>query len=247
MVKDVLQKKPNIPPGKEREWNKDVEHIEQQTEKISDDTKKTILRLRVLADRLDETWWEYKIKFAVATFISIVGVGIAARKRSLIALGLTIAGIAITIRVSSIKDAKNLEDKELAEKLLKEAKKDFMDLRRKIYELEETNDYARMIYIFQLAESHKVAPPQLLMILLESIFNIKGIPFSKVKPILKRFRRKAVVGCYEKTITIFNYALLVLDTYNLGFTIMELVQNKGSDAAKDLRKIAKDLEDSPTQ
>ena len=247
MVKDVLQKKPNIPPGEEPQLKKYLAQIEQKTEKISAGTKKTVLRLRTLAGRLDETWWEYKKKYAVATFVGIVGVSITAKKRSLIALGLTIAGVAATLRVTSIRDAKDFEDLKLAEKLLKETKADFMDLRRKIYELGETNEYARMIYIYQLAESHKVAPPQVLMMLLESIFNIKGIPFSKVKPILKKFRRKVVVGSYGKIITVFNGALFALDAMDLTFTIMDLVQNKGSDAAKDLRAIAKEIEDSPIQ
>ena len=34
-----------------------------------------------------------------------------------------------------------------------------------------------------------------------------------------------------------------MDTIDLGVTIMDLVQNKGSDAAKDLREKAKEIED----
>lgn len=249
VVKDILQSKPNISPGKELQCKEDYEQVEQMTSKMISDAKKTVKRLRTLADRLDETWREYQIKYAVATFVCMVGGVIVcmvggAKKRSLIALGLTIAGIAATFRAASVKDAKDFEDSKMAEKLLNETKADFMDLRRKINELAEGKEYARMIYIYQLAESHKVAHPRVLMMLLETIFNTMGISFNKVIPILKNIGRKVGVFSYEELITVLNTSFLVLDAIDLSFTIMDLVQNKESDSAKNLRAIAKDIEGS---
>ena len=50
-------------------------------------------------------------------------------------------------------------------------------------------------------------------------------------------------GNFRKLSTVIDTALLVVDTIDLGVTIMDLVQNKGSDAAKDLREKAKEIED----
>ena len=257
MVKDILQSKPNISPGKELQCKEDYEQVEQMTSKMISDAKKTVKRLRTLADRLDETWREYQIKYAVATFVCMVGGVIVcmvggvivcmvggAKKRSLIALGFTIAGIIATFRAASIKDAKDLEDSKMAEKLLNETKADFMDLRRKINELAEGKEYARMIYIYQLAEFHKVAHPRVLMMLLETIFNTMGISFNKVIPILKKMGRKVGVFSYEELISVLNTSFLVLDAIDFSFTIKDLVQNKESDSAKNLRAIAKDIEGS---
>lgn len=47
----------------------------------------------------------------------------------------------------------------------------------------------------------------------------------------------------KKLSTVIDTALLVVDTIDFGFTIMDPVQNKGYDAAKDLREKAKEIED----
>ena len=54
-------------------------------------------------------------------------------------------------------------------------------------------------------------------------------------------------GISQNFFIVLNTGFLVLDTIDFGFTIIDLVQNKGSDAAKDLREIAKDIEDAFTQ
>ena len=50
-------------------------------------------------------------------------------------------------------------------------------------------------------------------------------------------------GNFKKLSTVIDTALLVVDTIDFGFTIMDPVQNKGYDAAKDLREKAKEIED----
>ena len=54
-------------------------------------------------------------------------------------------------------------------------------------------------------------------------------------------------GISQNFFIVLNTGFLVLDTIDFGFTIIDLVQNKGSDAAKDLREIAKDIEDAFTK
>lgn len=55
---------------------------------------------------------------------------------------------------------------------------------------------------------------------------------------------KTVVNLPENIIVVANTALLVRDAIDLGFTIKDLVQNKGHEAAKDLREKAKEIEDA---
>ena len=43
-------------------------------------------------------------------------------------------------------------------------------------------------------------------------------------------------GNFQKLIAVIDTCLVMMDTKELAFTIMDLVQHKGSDAAKDLRK-----------
>ena len=46
-----------------------------------------------------------------------------------------------------------------------------------------------------------------------------------------------------KVLIAANIAFLMVDCIDLGFTVRDLVKNKGSEAAKDLSKKAKQLED----
>ena len=50
--------------------------------------------------------------------------------------------------------------------------------------------------------------------------------------------------CAGKVFIIANIAFLMWDVADLGFTIRDLVQNNGSEAAKALREKAKELEDA---
>ena len=51
-------------------------------------------------------------------------------------------------------------------------------------------------------------------------------------------------GNFQKLIAVMDKALLLMDTKELVFTIKDLVRNKGSDAAKDLREKAEEIEDA---
>ena len=56
--------------------------------------------------------------------------------------------------------------------------------------------------------------------------------------------RSKSAGKYAgKVLIAANIAFLMVDCIDLGFTVRDLVKNKGSVAAKDLRRMAKQLED----
>lgn len=55
---------------------------------------------------------------------------------------------------------------------------------------------------------------------------------------------KTVGESQKNLMVVLETAFLVLDAIDFGYTVMDLVQNKGSDTAKDLRKRAKEIEDA---
>ena len=299
MVNDILEKT-NIPPDAELHYEKHWEEFKRKTGKMSSNAGKAVKRLRTIADRLDQTWREHKMKYVAATFAFVVGGVITISTGSVAAMGFGIAGAVMTMRADTIKNAKDLEDKKLAEKLLKETKDNFIAVRKIIHDWSDEKEYERMIYIYRLAEFHKVVNPQVLMILRTSIFESMGIP-SMVKEAVTFLGKalwnsgskaavqggaegaakagvqaaedalqagaktsaeevaksgaqvgydpanagwKTVGNSQKNLITVINTAFLVLDTIELGFTIMELLENKGCDAAKDLREKAKEIEDA---
>lgn len=61
--------------------------------------KKTVKRLRTIADRLDEAWWDYKMKYAVASFACVIK-GVIAHRSG-------IAGAVVSIRARFIKNVKD--------------------------------------------------------------------------------------------------------------------------------------------
>lgn len=276
-VNDILQERLHIPPIKELQYEKDLEQFEQSTGKLTSSAKKTVRGLRTLADRLDEAWWEFKMKYAAASFACVIGGVITATTRNVVGIGFGIAGAVVSIKAHSIKNDKDLEDYKEAERLLSETKDDFIAVRKMIHEWSVEKDYVRMIYIYKLAEFNEVVSPQVLMILREFIFESMGIHTAKeavhfLKKAWQIFGSKAAVqgakaaedalhagaetkdlgkagwktvGESQKNLmVVLETAFLVLDAIDFGYTVMDLVQNKGSDTAKDLRKRAKEIEDA---
>ena len=271
MVEEILEKE-KLPSDDEKlQYRKGWDEFKQKIEKLSSNALKTARRLRKIADRLDEAWWEHKIKFASASFVFVIGGIITHRTGSVTGLGFGIAGAVVSIKASVIKDFKDLKDCKVARKLLEETKDNFIAVMKIIH-----------------AKSHKAANGQDLTILRE-ITSATRIPMAKEAV---TFLKKAGLGAKEaakagaqvaddavqvgaKTLTLevakheaqfvndlaetgwrtvvnshknllapLNTALLFLDAVDLGFTIMDLVQNKGSDAAKDLREKARKIEDA---
>lgn len=79
---------------------------------MNSNAKKTVKRLRSIADRLDEAWW---------------------KTESLSAKSFGIAGFFINFIASSIDYTKYSEDNKVAEKLLKETRDNFIAVRKEIH------------------------------------------------------------------------------------------------------------------
>ena len=275
MVDDIVGKT-NIPPDDEKlQYRDDWNEFKQKTEKLSSNAKKTVRRLRKIADRLDEVWWEHKIKLASASFVFVIGGIITHRTGSITGVGFGIAGAIVSIKASFIKDFKDLEDFKVAGELLDETRDNFIAVRKMIH-----------------AKFHKAANGQVSTIPREIISAMaeEAVTFLKKAGLgakaafqdgtkeaakagsqfaddavqvgaktltlevakneaqfvndLAETGWRTVVNSHKNLLAPLNTALLLLDATDLGFTIMDLVQNKGSDAAKDLREKAREIEDA---
>lgn len=296
VVDDILGKT-NVPPDdKKLQYRKDWNEFKQKMEKLNFNAKKTVRRLRKIADRLDEAWLEHKIKFACSSVAFVIGGIITHRTGSVTGLGFGLAGAIVSIKARFIKDGKDLEDYKIAEKLLEETKDNFIAVGKMTHEWLDEKEYGRVIYIYQLAKLHKAANGLVLTILREIIFAMRTSMGKEAATFLKKAGLGAKAAFQDgtkeaaragaqvaddavqvgaKTLTLevaknetqfvndladagwrtvvhsqknllapLNTALLLLDAVDLGFTIMDLVGNKGSDAAKDLREKAREIEDA---
>lgn len=246
-VKEMLQKKkPDIPPGKELQYRKDWQDFKRMTEKVHFSVKKTVMGLRALADRLDEVWWEYKLRCAAASLSCVIGGIIAHWTSDVRAMGFGLAGAIISIKAYAIQKDINSEDYRMVEKLLNETEESFFAVKDKISEWSIAQDYLRLIYIYQLAEVQGVGP-QVLATLREHIFDSLGIPSGFVRQTVTHLVNAGARAARDH-LRNFNAALktalLVVDAIELGFTIKDLAENKGSNLAKDLREKAKEIEDA---
>lgn len=213
-------------------------------------TKKTVRGLRALADRLDQAWWEYKVRCIFASLSCIIG-GVKAHMtdsvtKSATVMGFGLAGAIITFKAYSIKDAKDFEENKLAEKLLNETEKKYTAMKEKLNEWSIAQDYLRLIYIYQLSEASEVASPLVLNTLLGYIFDSLRIPSGRVRQAVTNLVnlgwRRAGKSLSTLLASLKTTLLLIVDAIDLGFNIMDIAKNKGSDAAKDLREIAQQME-----
>lgn len=266
MVDDTLGKT-NVPPDdKKLQYRKDWDEFKKKMEKLNFNAKKTVTRLRKIADRLDEAWWEHKIKLACSRVAFVIGGIITHRTGSVTGLGFGIAGVIVRTKAGFIKDDKDLEDYKMAEKLLEETKDDFIAVGKMTHEWLDEKEYERVTYIYQLAKLHKAANGLVLTILREIIFAIRtsmgkeaddAVQVGAKTLTLEVAKNEAqfvkdlaeagwrtVVHSQKNLLAPLKTALFFLDALDLGFTIMDLVQNKGSDAAKDLREKAREIENS---
>lgn len=248
-VKNMLQEKPNIPPGKELQYKKDWEKLKQEMEQVRSSAKKTVRGLRALADRLDQAWWEYKVRCIFAGLSCIIG-GVTAHMtdsvtKSATVMGFGLAGAIITFKAYSIKDAKDFEENKLAEKLLNETEKKYTAMKEKLNEWSIAQEYLRLIYIYQLSEASEVASPLVLNTLLGCIFDSLRIPSERVRQAVTNLVNlgwRTAGKSLSKLLASLKTALLIVDAIDLGFNIRDIAKKKGSDAAKDLREIAQQIE-----
>lgn len=242
----MLQKKPYISPGKELQYREEWQDFKSKVEKFYSNKKKTVMGLRALADRIDKVWWEYKLRCAVASLSCLIGGTITYRTGDVRGMGIGLAGAIISVKAYAIQEELNSEDYRMAQKLLNETNESFFVVKDKISGWSIAQDYSRLIYIYQLAEVQEVGP-QVLATLREHIFDSLGIPAGFVRHTathLVNSGARAARDHLRNLNTALNTALLFVDAIELGFTIKDLIENKGSQLAKDLREKAEEIEDA---
>ena len=176
MIDDILEATFNPSDDEKLQYSEDWNKFQQKMGEMNSNAKKTVKRLRSIADRLDEAWWEYKMSYATGTSLCVVGGVLTLTTESIHAKGFGIAGFLINYIASSIDYTKHSEDNKVAGKLLKDARDNFIAVRKEIHLWIARKEYFRITYIYGQAIAHKVATPQVLMFLRECIFDSKEIP-----------------------------------------------------------------------
>lgn len=270
MVEEILERE-KLPSDDEKlQYRKGWDEFKQKIEKLSSNAQKTARGLRKIADRLDEAWWEHKIKFASASFVFLIGGIMTHRTGSATGVGFGIAGAVVSIKASVIKDFKDLEDCKVARKLLEETKDNFIAVRKIIHakshkaangqDLTRTPMAKEAVTFLKKAglgaqaafqNGTKEAARAGAQVADDAVqVGAKTLTLEVAKNeaqfvnVLAEAGWRTVVNSHKNLLAPLNTAILLLDAVDLGFTIMDLVQNKGSDAAKDLREKAREIEDA---
>ena len=176
MIDDILEATFNPSDDEKLQYSEDWNKFQQKMGEMNSNAKKTVKRLRSIADRLDEAWWEYKMSYATGTSLCVVGGVLTLTTESIYAKSFGIAGFLINYIASSIDYTKHSEDNKVAEKLLKETRDNFIAVRKEIHLWIARKEYFRITYIYGQAIAHKVATPQVLMFLRECILTPRKSP-----------------------------------------------------------------------
>lgn len=306
VMNEILEKINILSEDEKLQYRRDWEEFKDETNAMTSNGKKTAKRLRAIADRLDQGWWDYKMAYAAGTTACVVG-GVVTLMTGgvaggVAATGIGIAGALVNMQAGYRYDTSDFAEMEEAQKLLKETGDKYNAFRKRIHDTDWSlgKESVRLMYIYGLAKAHKVTSPQVLMILRELVLYSVGIPSVEKGTIallekavfnlgaktafqggaggaakagtqatddvlqagaktstkeaskggaqtaddLAEVVSKTVVKLPENIMVVANTAFLVKDAIDLGFTIKDLVQNKGHEAAKDLREKAKEIEDA---
>lgn len=252
-LKKILQKELVIPPEKMQPYKKDVVQFMCGAKNVSKSAKRAVKRLRALADRNDEAWWEYKLRHAIAVFACVVG-GLmlywkgTERRTVTTGVAIVIAGAVVALQLTNAQNAQTLKDYKRAEKLLNETKENFTALKKMIHDWSVEKDTDRLIHIYQHAEYYGVATPQVLTIIVGSVLDTIENPWFRAVPLLGNLHHLGILPEPPRSYEVFfSSAFLALDAMEFSFNIIDLWRNKGSDFAKDLRQIAEEMEDGFTE
>ena len=216
-------------------------------------------------------WWEHKIKLASASFVFVIGGIITHRTGSVTGVGFGIAGAIVSIKASFIKDVKDLEDCKVAGELLDETRDNFIAVREMIHAkfhkaangqvstipheiisamrtpmAEEAVTFLKKAGLVakEAAKAGAQVADDAVQVGAKTLTLEVAKNETQFVNDLADAGWRTVVHSQKNLLAPLNTALLLLDAVDLGFTIMDLVQNKGSDAAKDLREKAREIEDA---
>ena len=272
----------------------DLKEIQRKTKTLISKTKNTAQSLRLLADKLDRVWKDFKTAHAYGTGAGIVGGlltfggGVATFMTAGLATPLLVGGMAVGGAGAVTNLAASHMEASINSKELEKAQKDFNEtieyvniVNDTIKKWQDGKDYGRLLCIFclafhtlgkadpvrkilQKAISHtlKFAPDFLKNLKVVGTAGTKlagqaaaGAADDVASAALKTGGQAAddVVGAGAKAganaskvaggvIMGVSVVFLIWDAIDLNFTIRELIEERGSEAAKDLREKARQLD-----
>ena len=310
---EITKELDRLPRDIKQQDIRDLKELQEKTEKMNTNAKKTAKSLRAAAKKLDDVWRDCKIAHAVGTGVGIlggilsIGGGIAAIATAGAATPLLIAGLSLggagattNLGTAIVEGLINSAEIKKAEKDLGETIDSVNEVNRIVQTVLIVKEKARLIYIYYLAKTLKLGSPVVMKILRELVFFSSGTPTKMVVQVAQKVMacaqaasqagaRAAAQGAAQgagkaaaqsvddvvratgqagaqaaddvvqagaragseavgevvgKVVIVVNVAFVVWDAIDLGFTIRDLIINKGSEAAKFLRQKADDLENA---
>ena len=249
----------------DEEWPQDLKPLKKKTEKMMSNLKKAVESSRAAADKLDEVWAKYKLAHASGTSAGIlgglltVGGGIATLMSAGAATPLLFAGVTFglvgagtNITAKIIESLRNSNEIAKANGDMKVALDSVAEVKNLFKDLSEKGDKSSLSFILKLAG--KSVNPIWKVVAAYLSYSGGAKAASKVgrqaaREGLKEGAKKTGDDLVQaggqltgKVIIVFSAVMLVWDTIDLSFTIYDLVMNKKSEAAKELRKKADELE-----
>lgn len=274
--------------------------LQTRTVSVRDRIRITAQSFRVVADKLDQVWWDCKIAHAAGTTGGIISsciglasvtvvTGGAATPLLLAGLGFGVGGALTNFGTSCVEASIIVSEIEKAERHWGRAIDGIKDLTKEVQKWLDRKEEVRISYLYYLAVAFEFLDPilqnlfqQLLSIALEipsfvteKFAELGGKGTAQLADGTTRagmtglqttdeITQAGKVGLQAsddvaqtsaktgstsagksagKVLIAVNVAFLVVDCIDLGFTVRDLVKNKGSEAAKELRRKAEQLED----
>jgi len=252
--------------AEKKQMEQEINAFANDVQKMRIKSKYAVEKLRFIADDLDDTWKNCKIASALGNGAGIVGALMTIYTAGT-ALPLAIAGAAFgaagactNLGANYVESSTNSSRIQEADRAVEDANCAINDVRERIRLLKDGKSATRLVFLADLAAKMlghdnlaaaliknllrcemlwKVLPefagqhiPQLILKLGEATTSAVG-----------KVSRKVGADKVGSFISGVSVAFIILDTVELGFTIKDIVNNKGSHAARWLRYKADELEE----
>ena len=179
---EIVDKINHLSENEKQEDKRDLKELQEKTEEVDYNTKKTIWTFRRAAKKLDDVQRDCKTAHAIGTsagiaggLLSIAG-GVATLMTAGIASPLLLAGLVVGGAGATTNIGAAIVEKMINSAEIKEAEKQLAKTRDSIHEANRivqnvlmAKDGARLIYIYYLAETLKLGGPLVLKILRELV------------------------------------------------------------------------------
>lgn len=255
----------NLTEVEKQQAQNDLRDLQRKTQQITSKAKETARSLREAANKLDKVWRDCKIARASGSSAGIVG-GIltigggiatiltagAATPLLLAGIGVGAAGASTNLGTSIVEATINSDEIKKAEKDLQKTVDYINNVNNTIQLWLKRKDKATLLYICLLAVRTLELSDPVIKILQDVVLSALGLSADIVEVTgktaleLGETSAKAVAKAGSKiaggVIIGVSAAFLVFDAIDLGFTVRDIVENKGSDAARFLRQKANELE-----